>query len=752
MKADRLEIVHEWSLYLVVLLPVLPLIGTTVLPYAAAALFFAALMASWFTHRAGLGRKIPERLWNVAVLSFVGLGVLRVVFTDTDLLDTVVQLLLILTIVKLFGRWSVRDELQVFVLSLITLAAATTLTDQLVFGAAFSAYVLAGTFALAVFHLRNEVQQRPKISFRGIPTLNRSYALVLAGMSAVVLAASLLVFFAFPRIGLGFFAPKTRDALQMTGFSESVELGNHGVIRDNPAVVIRVEFDERPKDTTNMHWRMMSFDNYDGHSWSRTLNSKQNSLPRVEGDDSRRVSGLSTRQSQQSLAQVFDGSGKISHLQVYLEPLGTTLLPTLWTSESIRLGSESISVPVGPRSGRVERDKYGDIHHTVADQVGLIYQLWAWETPGTMPVDTAPDAFLQLPPLSERFQPFADSIAPGAQEPALIAEGIKSYLQQNYTYTTDLPQVGVSPIESFLFETRRGHCEYFATSATILLRARGVPARIVNGFLGGSWNSVGSFLAVRQGDAHTWVEYFDANRGWVMIDPTPASLLEPPNAAVDAARQYYDAMKLFWTKWIIEYDLNSQLDVFRRLATSFKTPGTSQDTKSEDDPDGQPVPWGPWVLALASLALAWLFASSMLKNRRDVRWLALGVVLIAIAAAATGWAIFEVTTATAAAASALVGAGLAWIRRPRVSSIDQAWFIVERAAKAAGIQRQSDEGPEHFLDRLALAVPTQSAAIGTFQSRYLAARFGANSTQSDIIEAAERLAKSISAHAKTGRQ
>ncbi len=752
MQADRLEVVHEWSLYLIVLLPVLPLVGSTVLPVVGAILFFAALVASWFTHRAGVGRQIPERAWNVVVLSFVGLGALRVMFTDTAMLDTVVQLLLILTIVKLFGRWSVRDELQVFVLSLITLAAATTLTDQLVFGVAFSAYVLAGTFALAVFHLRNEVRQRPKISFRGIPTLNRSYAMVLTGMSAVVLGASLIVFFAFPRIGLGFFAPKTRDALQMTGFSESVELGNHGVIRDNPAVVIRVEFDQRPTETANMHWRMMSFDNYDGHSWSRTLSSNKNTLPTVERDDRRKVIGLSTRQARQSMAKVYSGSGAESHLQVYLEPLGTTLVPTLWTSDSIRLGSDTVSVPFGPRSGWVKSDEYGDLHHTVADQVGLIYQLWAWEIPGSMQVDAPPRAFLQMPDFSNRFKPFADSIAPGAEDPKAIADGIKEHLQQNYTYTTDLPEVGTSPVESFLFETRRGHCEYFATSATLLLRERGIPARIVNGFLGGSWNSVGNFLAVRQGDAHTWVEYFDTKRGWVMLDPTPASLIDPMASGLDTARQYYDALTLFWTKWIIEYDLNSQIDVFRRLATSFNSPSVSKETKPDDDSTPEPLTWGPWALALASLVLGWMFGSTMGKSRRDVRWHALGVILLSMAGGATGWALFSMSASFASAVNVWIGAGFAWVRRPAVSPLDKAWFIVERAAKNAGIERAMDEGPDHFLDRIAQWMPDNTAQLAAFKSKYLAARFGAQQKQHDLVEAAARLAKIISEHAKTGRQ
>lgn len=740
MNAEKLEVVHNVSLYAIVVLPILPIIGTASLPILAATVLFALIAISWFVFRSKLGQRIPERVWNLVVLSFVALSLLRVFLFDVDALDAVVQLLLVLTLIRLFGRQSVRDELQVFVLSLVTLAAATTLTDQLAFGLAFSAYVLVGTFALAVFHLRNEVQKRPKISFRGIATLNRPYASVLAAMSGAVLAASLVIFFAFPRVGLGFFAPKMRDSVQMTGFSESVELGNHGVVRDNPAVVLRVEFDRRPPETRRMHWRMMAFDRYDGRSWSRTLDERRSSLASSSRDERQAITDSAGRRALQVQRHV-KGSGSLNHMQIYMEPLGTSHLPTLWPTKFVRLGSESVSVPFGPRSGWVQEDAYGDLHHTVADQVGMIFQVWAWDTGGEMSAGRKREPYLQLPQFQPRFAQLASRIAPSAAAPEAIAQGVANYLRSNYTYTTDLPEVGDSPVESFLFDAKRGHCEYFATSATLLLRQRGVPARIVNGFLGGAWNSVGGYLAVRQGDAHTWVEYVDSSGQWRMLDPTPSSAIAPPNAVVATAREYFDALKLFWSKWIIEYDLSAQLEVVRRVSSSFK-PRSSHDTVERIEAPKESG-WGPLTAALMSFLVAWFFGRWFVRQRRvGGLWYAAATLTLAGLDFAALHAVFDLTWAVAATGAALAGFASAWATRRKLSTAEQAWLVVEHAAAQAGYQRPQDEGPETMLKRMSHALGG-SRAIDEFLTAYLRVRFAGTGDDDLLLPRAAAAAADI---------
>ena len=112
------------------------------------------------------------------------------------------------------------------------------------------------------------------------------------------------------------------------------------------------------------------------------------------------------------------------------------------------------------------------------------------------------------------------------------AKDIERYLQSNYGYTLQLPGLQESdPLANFLFERKKGHCEYFATSMAMMLRTLGIPARIVNGFRGGEYNDLSNSYIVREKDAHSWVEAYFPEYGWASFDPTPAGNAESSKPA-----------------------------------------------------------------------------------------------------------------------------------------------------------------------------------------------------------------------------
>src|SRR5207247_2605025 len=136
------------------------------------------------------------------------------------------------------------------------------------------------------------------------------------------------------------------------------------------------------------------------------------------------------------------------------------------------------------------------------------------------------------------------------------AIAIKHYLEDNYAYsTTDLPQSEDDPVSAFLFEKKRGHCEYFATSMALLLRSAGIPSRLVNGFLEGEYNELGDFYVVRQSDAHSWVEvYFDGS--WVLFDPSPRDLASNGPSQKSFLRwinfqKVFESVSFFWDRSIL---------------------------------------------------------------------------------------------------------------------------------------------------------------------------------------------------------
>src|SRR5262249_20362469 len=124
-----------------------------------------------------------------------------------------------------------------------------------------------------------------------------------------------------------------------------------------------------------------------------------------------------------------------------------------------------------------------------------------------------------------------------------------------FRYTTDLPAPGAAdPLSGFLFDFRAGHCEYFATALAILLRAVGVPSREVNGFYGGEWNDFGNYLAVRQMDAHAWVEAWFPGHGWVTLDPTPGAAARGElrsGSWLHKLQQMIDTVELAWHKHMV---------------------------------------------------------------------------------------------------------------------------------------------------------------------------------------------------------
>ena len=113
------------------------------------------------------------------------------------------------------------------------------------------------------------------------------------------------------------------------------------------------------------------------------------------------------------------------------------------------------------------------------------------------------------------------------------------------------------PLANFLFVRKQGHCEYFASSMAVMLRTLGIPSRMVNGFRTGEFNDLTSQYVVRASNAHSWVEAYFPNYGWVAFDPTPGASI-PVRTGWSRMSLYVDAMASFWREWIVNYDVVHQ--------------------------------------------------------------------------------------------------------------------------------------------------------------------------------------------------
>ena len=191
--------------------------------------------------------------------------------------------------------------------------------------------------------------------------------------------------------------------------------------------------------------------------------------------------------------------------------------------------------------------------------------------------------YTQLPPeITPRTIELAKRITAGAATQYDKVVAIEDWLRANLTYTLKLEDPGKQEaVDFFLFDRKQGHCEYFASAFAILARAVDIPTRNVNGFLGGEWNEYQGYVAVRAGDAHSWDEVFypgigaDGTGRWVTVDPTPPGNVDQlgrGGSGVGARLgRILDTLRFQWTKWVIEYDLVSQIGLFKGLGGALKS-------------------------------------------------------------------------------------------------------------------------------------------------------------------------------------
>ncbi|KAF0167956.1 MAG: hypothetical protein FD160_4012, partial [Caulobacteraceae bacterium] len=405
--------------------------------------------------------------------------------------------------------------------------------------------------------------------------------------------------------GKGFLTFDRERGQRVAGFGNQIELGGFGVIRDDPTVVLRVTPDphtrERPPFLA-LYLRGTSFDRYDGRRWTRSPSSGH-VLARV-GNDTYPLRRLPDERKDQRLRIVLD------HLD---EPV--VFVPA---------GAVALSIP--PRiedAARVPRDVTHaqglDVRYEDPDALGLIYGAYVSSDPGERDIlPLLPERkqnYLQLPDDQTRVEKLAREVVGDAANDFDKAARIEGYLRSKYGYTLEQPDVGHrAPLEGFLFDKKRGHCEYFSTAMTIMLRTLGIRARNVTGFVGGRYNAYGDYYAVRQGDAHSWVEAHIVERGWVTFDPTPPSRAEvgPSEGPWADVRALIDALHTRWMTNVVGYDLRVQAGGVRKMWQWWVT---QRNARREAESVAEQVgarwlptrAWARWFLALAVLvALGWL--------------------------------------------------------------------------------------------------------------------------------------------------
>jgi transglutaminase-like putative cysteine protease len=580
---------HKTTSYAMVLAAYLGLVLGGGVSTIVAVLGFAGLVGSWWWEPPRIRWETWALPWTLASVVALAWTIVQAIATG-DYLGVGGDFLVWLVVAKAFQRRAAKDWQQLYLLAFLMLVAGSVLNPDLSYGACFLLYVIASTWALILFHLRREMEDNfllkhaddrasERVEVRRIlesrRIVNRRFFVGTGLVSLGVFLASSALFLAIPRVGMGFFF-RSRSGMAMAGFSDTVKLGGHGRIKSDTTIVMRVEIGERyqGRSAPYIHWRGVAFDTYSHGMWTRTRRAPvtHTMIDRPGPTQERRY--LLYERPRATDAEVARDFAAGTRQRIWLEPLDSDVL----FGASMPVGFVT-DVPIGMRRPRNERNDEIRFDHRAA----IAYEVWSdVEAPtaaalraagGELPPGFA--VYLGLPDdqITARTRALAQRIVAGKATTYDKAVAIKDWLTTNLEYTLDLEDPGGrEPVDFFLFERKKGHCEYFASAFVILARAAGIPARNVNGFLGGEWNEYDDYIAVRAGDAHSWAEVYFPGPGWVTFDATPASEVDRlgrGDGGLGArVRRMLDTLTFQWSKWVVDYDLFQQLSLFRDIGDS----------------------------------------------------------------------------------------------------------------------------------------------------------------------------------------
>ncbi len=594
------------------------------------------LLALWAERRARRARREPPSRWLLAAIGLALAGAVALEYGTLFGRGPGVALLAVLAGMKLVEARSARDAYLLVGLSAF-LAVTVFLYSQ---SLAAGLYLLA--VALAIVAALLALNSAPE-------ELGAGARLRLAATLLVQAAPLMLVLFVlFPRIsGPLWGLPKDAGAGR-SGLSETMSPGNITRLSLSDEVAFRVVFDGPVPPPAQRYWRGPVLWDTDGRTWTGERRKLRRTLPEA------RVEGVPVDYT------------------VTLEPHGRRWLLALDLPGLIPPGA-----------------LISDAHQLVSIKPvseRRRYRMRSW--PRYRITRLAPEQrrrALALPPgahpraraLGRRWRSELGSPA------AVVERGLGWLRSEPFHYTLSPPLIEGDVVDGFLFEARRGFCEYFAAGFAVLMRAAGIPARVVTGYQGGSLNPFGDYLVVRQRDAHAWVEVWLEGRGWVRVDPTAAVAPERIELGIDAALPPSFAGQAIGLR-----AGGSLLRAWQRLRFGW---------------DGLSNAWIQWVLDYDARSQRRLLGRFGLDPRDYLRLAAvLGAALLA----------------------GLAGVAL-WVRR-RPRPADPALRLYRRFCARlarAGVARRPWEGPRAYARRAAAALPGERDRIEAITERYVALRY-----------------------------
>ncbi len=438
------------------------------------------------------------------------------------------HLLILLTLHRLLTLKNEKDYFLILLFSFLTLSSSGSISPNLSFLILFFVFVFLSIFSLTLLSLY-------KGNFRIRKSVSSSLIRISLFSTIIVFLASPLIFFTIPRLGIGFGTLIGANPPLVSGFTESVNLGDIGTIIENNRVVMRVLTVGSREIPADHLWRGKGYNHFDGKGWSSTIMASKGSEIKKRHKEKRTIA------------------------IVNLEPIGTDVLFLPYNLEWIR----GIRV--------VKEDANGTISSPFGAYTKRTYTIEFRNNPEKIipfeETDLKP--FLQLSEFNQNIFKLAKEIAGDLKDNELISRKIEEWFKREFRYSLNLLP-SQNPVEDFLFKWKEGHCEYFASSMAVLLRHLGIPSRVVNGFKRGDFNPTGGYYVVREKDAHSWVEVYIKGKGWMAFDPTPSIAASYKRSFFTKLRDAWDTVQFWWDRNFVTYSPQRQITIYFGLYENLR--------------------------------------------------------------------------------------------------------------------------------------------------------------------------------------
>jgi transglutaminase-like putative cysteine protease len=607
-----------------------------------------ATLGTWRAYIAYGRHALPNRWLLLLIVIVATIGIYlnyRTIFGR----DAGVALLVVMLGLKLLEMRSLRDAML-----LIFLGYFLVITNFL-----YSQTIPSGLYMLACVWIITATMMSLHYG-REEPPFGRQLRI-----GGVLLAQSvplmLVLFLLFPRVS-GPLWGLPQDAYSgVSGLSNMMTPGSISNLILSDAVAFRVKFDSEIPPAKQRYWRGPVMSDFDGQTWSA----------------SRFIYG----------SPQFTKTGKPINYEVTLEPHNKRWL--------FALDLPARAVPHSATGADFQIRSFSPVNNRMRYEMASFLDY----SYGTDENSIALHRALQLP---AEFNPRAVQLARTLRrkfpdDRMLVREVLAIFRNQNFFYTLSPPLLGRHSVDEFLFNTRRGFCEHYASAFAVLMRAAGIPSRVVTGYLGGEVNELGDYLIVRQADAHAWTEIWFADVGWVRVDPTAAVSPLRVEAGISAAIPRGEPLPIL---------VRGDFAALRQLRFTWDLIANT---------------WNQWVLGYTPERQRRLLIGMGID---DSTWYSLTVIMLALAG------LIVVILATL------------MLRRLKVRAHDpvrKAYLHFCDKLRRRGLPCAADEGPVDYAHRLERVRPDLALPVGTITQLYVMLRYGAETSSAALQELRQRV-------------